>query len=75
MKPLRVVSFEDAILTLRAPTGFIGDWVKSHYTNLLITVRGSVGNDVKHVQMELSKGTCSAHRGVKGSCSYTSKHG
>jgi plasmid replication initiation protein len=51
MKPLHVVSFKDATLTLRAPTKFIGDWVKSHYANLLITVWESIGYTVKQVEI------------------------
>ncbi len=53
LKPLHVVGFENGTLTFRAPTAFIGDWVKTHYTSRLITVWKAVGYEVESLKVEI----------------------
>ena len=52
MKPLRVLGFENGILTCRAPTKFIGGWVESHYISRLKMAWQSVGYEVATVRIE-----------------------
>jgi plasmid replication initiation protein len=52
LKPLRVVGFENGILTCRAPTKFIGGWVESHYISRLKMAWQSVGHEVAAVRIE-----------------------
>jgi len=52
LKPLHVVSFDNATITYRAPTKFIGDWVESHYVERLRAAWKSVGYEVAAIRME-----------------------
>jgi plasmid replication initiation protein len=55
LKPLRLAGFDNATLTYRAPTKFIGDWVESHYLNRLQTAWRSAGYEVETIQIEKPK--------------------
>lgn len=51
LKPLQLVDFVDGTVTLRAPTSFIRDWVKSHYLTRLRAAWISVGYEALSVQI------------------------
>ena len=49
MKPLHVVSFENGILTCRAPTKFVADWVQSRFLSQLRKAWKAVGYEVESI--------------------------
>jgi plasmid replication initiation protein len=55
LKPLHIISFENATLTCRAPTKFVGDWVESRYLSQLREAWKSVGYEVTAVRVETAK--------------------
>ena len=63
LKPLQVVNFEDATLTLRAPSQFHSGWVESRYLTHLRTAWKSLGYDVETVKIEASKSKLVAETG------------
>lgn len=52
LSPLRVVSFEDATLTYRAPTKFISEWVESHYRARMLAAWKTVGYEASAISFE-----------------------
>lgn len=55
LKGLQPISFEEGILSYRAPTKFIGDWVQSHYIPRLKEAWHSVGYEVTSIAIAARK--------------------
>lgn len=51
IKPLQVVSFDDAVINLSAPTKFIRDWVENNYKQKLKSLSGGA---IKDIRIEVS---------------------
>lgn len=49
---LRLQGLEEGLLTLKAPTKFIADWVSSHYRHKLMDAWRSVGHDIRELNIE-----------------------
>ena len=47
IKPLEVISFENSILVVSAPTKFIRDWVENNYKHKLKQFAGAEVKDIK----------------------------